>query len=578
MFHKRLMKMFPDNKSAVAGMVAAQWGMLLANLVLMLTAAEVIGSIFSGQMGINSAVRLVVILAGVLLVRAACTWENSRLSFQAAERVKIRLRKAIYEKLMRLGSRYTAVITTAEAAQISTEGVEQLEIYFAKYVPQFFYSLIAPLTLFAVTAAMSMKVAVVLLICVPLIPASIIAVQKFAKKLLSKYWGSYTQLGDSFLESLQGLTTLKIFQADEAYAKKMDQEAEQFRKVTMRVLIMQLNSISVMDIVAYGGAALGIVLAVTELISGQVRFAQCFFIIMISAEFFLPMRLLGSFFHIAMNGNAAADKIFRLLDAPEPSEGTVTEVTGSRVELEKVSFGYPSGQPVLEDVSVDLGDHGLTALVGESGCGKSTVTALITGKYIPDKGAVRIGGTKISELRTDVRMQKVTRIGHDSYIFQGTLRDNLRMGNPAATEEAMLGALEKVELREMAEQNGGLDMVIAEKAANLSGGQKQRLALARALLHDSDIYIFDEAASNVDVESENKIMEVVSSLAVSKLVLLISHRLANVAGADRIYVLRDRRIAEQGTHERLMEAKGYYHRLFEEQRRLEYFKREEAGI
>lgn len=578
MFHRRLMKMFSDNKNAVIGMVLTQWGMLLANILLMLSVSSVISSIFTGQIKLDEAVRLVAVLAVVLLVRAACTWINSRLSFQAAARVKIRLRKAVYEKMMRLGSQYTDVLTTAEAAQISTEGVEQLEIYFAKYVPQFFYSLLAPLTLFAVTASMSLKAAVVLLICVPLIPVSIVAVQKFAKKLLGKYWGSYTRLGDSFLEGLQGLTTLKIFQADEAYAKKMDQEAEQFRKMTMRVLIMQLNSISVMDLVAYGGAALGILLAVTERTSGNITFAQCFFIILISAEFFLPMRLLGSFFHIAMNGNAAADKIFRLLDAPEPSDGIVTEVAGSQIELEGVTFGYPGGQQVLENISVDLGEQGLTALVGQSGCGKSTVTSLITGKFMPDKGAVLMNGQKISDIRTDIRMRKITRIGHDSYIFQGTIRENLKMGNPAATEQEMLDALEKVELREIAEQNGGLDMAVTEKAANFSGGQKQRLALARALLHDSDIYIFDEAASNVDVESENKIMEVVSALAASKLVLLISHRLANVTRADRIYVLRDKKIAEQGTHERLMQAKGYYYRLFEEQRRLEYFKREEKGV
>ena len=302
MFHKRLLREFSDNRKYVIGMVAAQWVSLLANVLLVFVLANLIEAIASG-----SAQGRLWYLAGAFavsfLTRAAASAAGSRWSYLASANVKYGLRSLVYEKLMRLGTSYRKTIATSEAVQISTEGVEQLEIYFGKYVPQFFYSMLAPLTLFVIVGTMSLKVAAALLLCVPLIPVSIIAVQKFAKRLLAKYWGSYTELGDSFLENLQGLTTLKIYQADERYARRMDEEAERFRRVTMRVLIMQLNSISVMDLVAYGGAACGIILGILELRAGNISFAECFFITMISAEFFLPLRLLGSFFHIAMNGH-----------------------------------------------------------------------------------------------------------------------------------------------------------------------------------------------------------------------------------------------------------------------------------
>lgn len=473
MFHKRLMQEFRDNMKYVAGMVATQWLMLIANVFFMYTLAGFISSAADGTAKTADLQKIFIVLACVIAVRAVSTYVNSRLSFAASCNVKSRIRKMVYEKLMLFSGSYREHLSSAEAVQISTEGVEQLEIYFGKYVPQFFYSMLAPLTLFVIVGMMNWTVAVVLLICVPLIPVSIIAVQKFAKKMLAKYWGTYTELGDSFLESLQGLTTLKIYSADERYAKKMDEEAEKFRKVTMRVLIMQLNSISIMDLVAYGGAALGIALSLLKLKNGAVTLTECFFIIMISAEFFLPLRMLGSFFHIAMNGNAAADKIFKLLDTKEP---------------------------------------GITALVGTSGCGKSTITSLLMKENKPQSGMITLGGEVLSDFTTEGLMKKITRITHDSYIFKGTVRENLAMGCETASEPEMREALGQVDLLGFVEENGGLDMEILEKGANLSGGQKQRLALARALLHDSPVYIFDEATSNVDVESENKIMEIVQDL------------------------------------------------------------------
>lgn len=536
MFHKRLMQEFRDNMKYVVGMVATQWLMLIANVFFMYTLAGFISSAADGTAKTADLQKIFIVLACVIAVRAVSTYVNSRLSFAASCNVKSRIRKMVYEKLMLFSGSYREHLSSAEAVQISTEGVEQLEIYFGKYVPQFFYSMLAPLTLFVIVGMMNWTVAVVLLICVPLIPVSIIAVQKFAKKMLAKYWGTYTELGDSFLESLQGLTTLKIYSADERYAKKMDEEAEKFRKVTMRVLIMQLNSISIMDLVAYGGAALGIALSLLKLKNGAVTLTECFFIIMISAEFFLPLRMLGSFFHIAMNGNAAADKIFKLLDTKEP---------------------------------------GITALVGTSGCGKSTITSLLMKENRPQSGVITLGGEVLSDFTTEGLMKKITRITHDSYIFKGTVRENLAMGCETASEPEMREALGQVDLLGFVEENGGLDMEILEKGANLSGGQKQRLALARSLLHDSPVYIFDEATSNVDVESENKIMEIVQDLAREKSVILISHRLANVTAADKILYMEQGKIAESGTHEQLMAQNKAYAALFNKQQELEHF-REEA--
>ncbi len=572
MFHKRLIKEFRENQKNIWGMVLTQWVMLIANVVLMLQTAAFIAGMVRGENLQNQSIRLLVTLAVVVVVRSLMSLLNSKLSFEASKQVKAGLRTMVYEKMMRLGSSYREYFQTSEVVQITTEGVEQLEIYFGKYMPQFFYSMLAPVTLFVIVGTMSLKVAVVLLICVPLIPLSIVAVQKFAKKMLAKYWGTYTEMGDSFLECLQGLTTLKIYQADERYAKRMDEEAEKFRKVTMRVLIMQLNSISIMDLVAYGGAAVGIILSILEYQKGVIGLAQCFFIIMISAEFFLPLRLLGSFFHIAMNGNAAADKIFRLVDLEEDQGEKSAQMEGESDEIafSNVSFSYEAKKKVLEGISFRAG-HGLTALVGESGCGKSTTTLLLMGERRADEGQIFIGDIPIDKMDLKALRRKITRIRHDSYLFAGTIRENLLMGKEDAAETQMKEALREVNLLDFVEKSGGLDFVLLEKASNLSGGQKQRLSLARALLHDTPIYIFDEATSNVDVESENDIMAVVRKLAKTKTVLLISHRLANVVSADQIYVLKDGMIVEKGQHEALCKEDGYYHRLFRQQSVLEQF-------
>lgn len=570
MFNKRLLSEFKENKILVVGMVITQWLSLLANVLLIYTMSDFIMKVFNRQVESKDIYILAITAITVMAVRTVMNSLNSSLSFKASTGVKKRLRQMIFEKLVRLGSGYKEKLQTAEAVQITTEGVEQLEIYFAKYIPQFFYSLLAPLTLFLIVGRMSLKVAVVLLICVPLIPVSIVVVQKFAKKMLSKYWGTYTELGDSFLESIQALTTLKIYQADERYAKKMDDEAEKFRKITMKVLIMQLNSVSIMDMIAYGGAALGIILTVLEWQAAGINLAQSIFIIMVSAEFFLPLRLLGSFFHIAMNGNAAADKIFKLLDCEEIQDTENVNWNMGDIVCENVSYTYPDKEDaVLRNVSFNIPQNELTAIVGESGCGKSTFVSLLMKERRDYTGKITIGGNELNEISGDMLRRHITRISHDAYIFYGTLYDNLKMGNPAADRKQMEEALRLVDMYDTVSEKGGLDMAIEEKGANLSGGQKQRIAMARAILHDSDVYVFDEATSNVDVESENKIMEVVDKLSKTKTVIVIYHRLANVKNADNIIVLKDGIICEQGNHNLLIEKNGHYARLYNTQKKLE---------
>ena len=565
MFHKRLIKEFRENQKNIWGMVLTQWVMLIANVVLMLQTATFIAGMVRGENLQNQSIRLLVTLAVVVVVRSLMSPLNSKLSFEASKQVKARLRTMVYEKMMRLGSSYKEYFQTSEVVQITTEGVEQLEIYFGKYMPQFFYSMLAPVTLFVIVGTMSLKVAVVLLICVPLIPLSIVAVQKFAKKMLAKYWGTYTEMGDSFLECLQGLTTLKIYQADERYAKRMDEEAEKFRKVTMRVLIMQLNSISIMDLVAYGGAAVGIILSILEYQKGVIGLAQCFFIIMISAEFFLPLRLLGSFFHIAMNGNAAADKIFRLVDLEEDQGEKSAEMEGESDEIafSNVSFSYEAKKKVLEGISFRAG-HGLTALVGESGCGKSTTTLLLMGDRRADEGQIFIGDMPIDKMDLKALRRKITRIRHDSYLFAGTILENIRYGKPDASREEVIRAAKEANAHEFIMNfPDGYDTDIGQRGVKLSGGQKQRLSIARVFLKNPPILIFDEATSALDNESEKVVQESLEILAKGRTTFVIAHRLSTIRNAQRILVLTENGIEESGTHAELLAKGGIYQKLCE---------------
>ncbi len=714
MIKTRLVGLLSHAKKYIVYTIFWQWVALLSQILAVFSIAGLLERIVYGTVTMPVIQQTILILLLVVCIRFFCERMGARASYLASVDVKRILREKIYEKMLKLGASYSEQISSSKVVQVTTEGVEQLETYFGKYLPQLFYSLIAPLTLFVILGRVNLKASVkvvqvttegveqletyfgkylpqlfysliapltlfvilgrvnlkasvILLICVPLIPISIVAVQKFAKKLLNKYWSIYTGLGDSFLENLQGLTTLKIYQADQKKADEMDEESQKFRKITMKVLTMQLNSTSVMDVlqglttlkiyqadqkkademdeesqkfrkitmkvltmqlnstsvmdvVAYGGAAVGMAVAVSEFLKGNLQIAGTLCIVLLASEFFLPLRLLGSFFHIAMNGMAASDKIFKILDLPEPEAKERRLPEGAlSVSFQNVHFSYEKDREILKGIDLELPAGNFVSLVGESGCGKSTIAGILAAKNRKYTGEIMIGGVPLAEINEEDLMKHVVLVRHNSYLFKGTVEENLKMANPDATKEEMekvlqkvnlLGFLEtqeglqtqllekagnlsgenlkmanpdatkeemekvlqKVNLLGFLETQEGLQTQLLEKAGNLSGGQCQRLAIARALLkQNAAVYIFDEAASNIDVESEELIMNVIHELAKTKTVLLISHRLANVVKSDRIYFLKDGKIAESGKHEGLMQKKGTYQYLFESQMALENY-------
>lgn len=572
MIKKRLIRLMADSRKYIVHNVLWQWAALCASIGIMITAGQLLEMGYRERLTFKAVILSAVTIMLCAALRMTCTRKAALASDLAGSDVKKELRRLLYKKLTSLGASYHEKVPTAQAVQVAVEGVEQLEIYFGKYLPQLFYSLLAPLTLFAVLSFINWRASLILLICVPMIPITIMAVQKAAKRLLKKYWGIYTELGDSFLENLQGLTTLKIYQADGDKAVKMNEEAEHFRKITMKVLMMQLNSMIVMDVVAYGGAAIGMIAAVKGYLSGASGLGGALTIILLSAEFFIPMRLLGSFFHIAMNGMAASDKLFEILDIPEGKKGEGVLKEGPvEITVRDLEFSYDPGRKILDKVSIELDKKGLVSFVGISGCGKSTIARLLSGGQSGYGGEIRLNGLELSGISEASLVSKVTLVSHNSYIFKGTVEDNLRMAAPDASKELLLEVLREVDLYGFLMEQNGLDTELTGQGLNLSGGQRQRLALARALLHDTPVYIFDEATSNIDAESESRIMSVIKKLAEKRSVLLISHRLANVVDSVQIYTLKEGKIAEAGSHKELVGKNGVYAGLYLEQKKLEAY-------
>lgn len=578
MIKTRLIGQVPSSKKYIALTVVAQWVKTVANIVMIFILSNLLALILDGKIfDFASLLPYLCVILGVMIVRYLCGYFASKTSFYASSEVKKVLRQKMYQKLTRMGASYHEKVSTSEVLQVFVEGVDQLELYFGKYLPQFFYAMLAPITLFAVLVFVSRKASLVLIICVPLIPLSIVAVQKIAKRLLSKYWGVYTNLGDTFLENIQGLTTLKVYQADERKNIEMNEKAEQFRRITMKVLTMQLNSVSVMDIVAYAGSAVGVVIAIVQVKNGTITLPQAFLIIMLAADFFLPLRLLGSFFHVAMNGMAASDKLFKLLDTEEDKRGTVTDVDfNNDIVIKNLSFSYDDKKSVLDKISIVIEKHKLTSIVGKSGCGKSTLSSLLCGTTKGYKGQITIDGVEVKDIDEKTLMNNITAVNFNSYIFAGTVKDNLLIADKNASDEKMIEALRMVNLWSFLTEQDGLNTKLNQQGSNFSGGQRQRLAIARALIHNTPIYIFDEVTSNIDAESENDIMSVIHNMAKIKTVILISHRLENVVESDNIILLDNGRIKENGNHSELMALGREYNLMYSTQAELEKYAKEEA--
>ena len=571
MIDKKLLALLGHNKKYIFYAVGLMIVGLFANLAI--TASICYAIQYAAEYtSSGSNAQGFILLAVIVIIAMAIRYVTSRsigdLKDTLGRNVKKDLRQKIYDKIIKLGVRTTDNMSMAGLTQLSMEGVEQLDLYYSAYIPQFFYAMIAPIILFIVTVRINWAVALVLLACVPLIPMSIIAVSRYAKKIFAKYWGKYTSMGDSFLDSVQGLKELKIFQADAAQNIKMNETSEEFRKITMKVLVMQLASTTIMDMVAYGGAGLGIALTIHAVVNGSLSAYAALFLILVAVDFFLPLRAFGSAFHIAMNGASAGNKILSLLAQPDPVWGNET-VASTEITVKDVTFSYDGKRDVLKHASMNFGSTGMCAIVGESGSGKSTVVNLLLGAYHPQQGSILVGNKPLETLSRESYYSHISVVSYNTYIFNETIRQNFMLAKDNVTDEEIYSALKKVNLYDFIIDNGGLDKVITEDAANISGGQKQRLALAINLVANKDVYIFDEATSNIDIESEAIIMNNIKELSKEKSVIVISHRLANIIAADTIYYIEDGEVKENGTHNELMNMHEGYAKLYTTQKKLE---------
>ena len=575
MFDKELLKLIGGNKKYVVYTVLLMVLGMLANIGITASVCWAVYFLIEGYEPLAYIYPAVTAVVAIIVryIASRCT---GSLKDMLGRKVKKDLRERTYDKILKLGVRSTDGMSMAGLTQVSMEGIEQLDLYYSTYLPQFFFSMIAPILLFCICVGIDWRTSLVLLACVPLIPVSIVAVSKYAKKIFAKYWGKYTSMGDAFLDSVQGLKELKIFKADAVRHKKMNASAEEFRKITMKVLVMQLASTTIMDLVAYGGAGAGIALAIVGLMNGLAP-AAALFLMLVAVEFFLPLRSLGSAFHVAMNGASAGRKIISLLNLPDPVWGK-EEVTGTQLKLENVTFSYDGKRDVLKNVSMTFPENGMTAIVGESGCGKSTVVNMLIGAYRPKAGEVTVGDKPFESVTRESYYSHIASVSYNTYIFNDSVRANFQLAKKNVSDEEIWAALEKVNLAGFIKENGGLDKVITEDANNVSGGQKQRLALAVNLVADKDIYVFDEATSNIDVESEAIIMRNIKAMSAQKAVIVISHRLANVVPADNIYFMEECEVKEHGSHAQLMNAQGGYAKLFNAQKELEEGYKDVASI
>ncbi|MGO1581279.1 MAG: ABC transporter ATP-binding protein/permease [Peptoniphilaceae bacterium] len=565
MIDKRLLNMMKGERIYGIYLIILKVIMLLLNIFMIFTVSETVSSIFSSEM---TSYRFVFIILGIVLLEIVSIKIMSKLSNLISASVKEKLRIILFDKISSYGMRYSKTFNMGEVVQLSVNAIENLEVYFSSFLPQLVYSLLSALILFIFISGINLKIAIALLAMIPLIPISIIFVQKIAKKINKKYWGSYVELSEIFVDFLEGLTTLIIFNADEKFNKRLNKYAKDFRINTMKVLSMQLNNITVLDIIAYAGASMGIILTVYYYSQSLIDLKEAIIVILISSEFFLPLRLLGSFFHIAMNGMGAIDKLFKILDTPLEKFGN-KKISNreSSIEIKNLYFSYKEGREILKDININLKMGQLIYIVGESGCGKSTIASLIMNKLKPSSGQIIYNNSY--NVREEDILKNCTLVTNNSYLFKGTLKYNLQMGNKNINDEKMWNILDRLSLKEYFKNENGLDTVIEEKGNNFSGGQKQRIAIARAILKNSPVYIFDEATSNIDSESEDIILDFINEIRKDKLIIMISHRLKYTPVSDHIYYLENGMIKENGRYEDLTKRDGAFKALYDSQTYLE---------
>lgn len=573
MIDKKLLSLLGKNKKYIFYTILLMVIGLLSNVTITASICYAI-KLTANYKNYDDLIVRYVITAIVAIVGILIKYVTSRIVGNLKDilgrKAKKELREKVYDKTLKLGVQTTQHISMAGLTQISMEGIEQLDLYYSTYIPQFFYAMLAPIILFGISVWIDWRVALVLLACVPLIPLSIIAVSKYAKKIFGKYWGKYISMGDSFLDSVQGLKELKIFKADQDQNIKMNQSSEEFRKITMKVFVMQLASTTIMDLIAYGGAGVGIALAIVSTLNWGISPFLALFLILIAVDFFLPLRAFGSAFHVAMNGVSAGNKIINFLSIPDPVWGEENKIDLSNgIKIENVTFSYDKKREILKNINITIPKTGMTAIIGKSGCGKSTIVNLLLGSIQPNSGLITINNKQLNEYSRECYYSHIASISYNTYMFNESIRDNFLLSNNSITDEEIYEALEKVNLKDFVLTNGGLDKVISEDASNISGGQKQRLALAISLVANKDVYIFDEATSNIDIESEAIIMANIKELSKTKSVVIISHRLANIVLSDMIYFMDYGEIKEQGTHSELLKNNGEYALLYKKQKELE---------
>lgn len=567
MFDKDLINLLGNNKKRIFIITLTNIVNMFANIGGTAIICKFFDMLITTTYAIQNVVVYMIIALLLVLLKSIVIILLGQQKEMLGQNVKLDLRQKTYEKLFRMGLDNSSE-KVSSFNQMAIEGIEQLDLYYTNYLPQFFSALISPIILFVICVVLEWKTAFVLLACLPLIPISIIAVSKYAKKIFSKYWEKYNSMGDKFFDNLQGMKDLKIFDADEKKQIQAKENAEEFRKITMKVLVMQLASITIMDIVAFGGAAVAIVMTLLSGKNGEISPIIALFLILITVEFFLPMRALGSSFHIAMNGATAGKNIISFLNSEEKKLGNEKIVSIDNIKLQEVYFGYDTNKEILKNLSMNF-KIGLNSIVGESGCGKSTVVALLLGNYNLNFGNILINEKKLADCDLKEYYKKLAMVGSNTFLFNDTIRNNFKMAKKHVSDIEIFNALKKVDMYDYVKNVGGLDFIILENSENISGGQRQRIALAISLISEKELYIFDEATSNIDIESEKIIINNIKDLAKTKIVVLISHRLANVVDSNKIYFIKDGAVFESGNHNQLISQNGEYKKIFNYQYNLE---------